>query len=183
MDLRMVKTRAQIKAAFLKLREKCMPDKIKVKDICEMAMINKTTFYNHYADSAQLSDEIDNNAIDRVISDFPDRDKLFEDPKACILGLFRALEGEADYLKIVFRGKQDVLCSKLEERFRSIYNSIRRDDRDNMKLSFAIGGFTRIIKDYLFSENKCDIQQLTDTTIRMMEALFKQDRLQSAATP
>ena len=50
MDLRMVKTRAQIKEAFLKLREYLMPEKIKVKDICEMAMINKTTFYNHYID-------------------------------------------------------------------------------------------------------------------------------------
>ena len=47
MDLRIVKTKQQIKQAFLSLRAQYLPEKIKVKDICERAMINKTTFYAH----------------------------------------------------------------------------------------------------------------------------------------
>ena len=48
MDLRVAKTKNRIISAFLKLRDKLTLEKIKVKDICDEAMINKTTFYKHF---------------------------------------------------------------------------------------------------------------------------------------
>ncbi len=176
MDLRMVKTRQQIKTAFLKLRERLMPDKIKVKDICEMAMINKTTFYHHYTDSWELSNEIDDNAIERVLSDFDERDKIFDDPKAYIVGLLEALEQEAEHLKLVFRGKQEVLYGKLEKRLHDYYDNRVKNDDDRIRLSFAIGGFISVVKDYLLSDAQRDIAKLTDNTIYMLELLLKNDR-------
>ena len=176
MDLRMVKTRQQIKAAFLKLRERLMPDKIKVKDICEMAMINKTTFYHHYTDSWELSNEIDDSAIDMVISDFQERDKIFDDPKAYIIGLLHALERGADHLKLVFRGKQEVLCNKLEERLHAYYDSHVQTEDERIRLSFAIGGFISVVKNYLLTDAKKDIGKLTENTVYMLELLLKKDR-------
>ena len=172
MDLRMVKTRAQIKEAFLKLREKLMPEKIKVKDICEMAMINKTTFYNHYIDSVQLSNELEDAAVDRVISSFAERDKIFDDPNAYIVGLFQSLEREAASLKAVFRGKQEILCAKLEQRLYNIYENKVKDLDDAVRLSFAIGGFIRVVKDYLFAVEKYDVRTLTEATSHMLELLL-----------
>ncbi len=176
MDLRMVKTRQQIKSAFLQLRERLMPDKIKVKDICEMAMINKTTFYHHYTDSWELSNEIDDSAIELVISEFDERDKIFDDPKAYIIGLLHALEREADHLKLVFRGKQEVLYSKLEERLHRYYDNLVKNEDERIRLSFAIGGFISVVKDYLLSDAKRDITKLTDNTVYMLELLLKKDR-------
>ena len=173
MDLRMVKTRNQIKAAFLALRERCMPDKIKVKDLCEVAMINKTTFYNHYADSNELSNEIDENAIDMVLSDFSEQDKLLEDPKAYVTGLFHALERESAHLNRVFRGKQEVLCIKLEERLQSICSRTGESPEEKMKMSFAIGGFCRVVRDYLLANTKYSIDQLVETTTHLVEALLQ----------
>lgn len=172
MDLRMVKTRAQIKAAFLKLREKWMPDKIKVKDICEMAMINKSTFYHHYTDSNQLSDEIDESAIDKVLEGFPERDKIFSDPKAYIIGLLRALERESEELKVIFRGKQEVLCDKLEGKLHELYDGAVRNADETIRLSFIIGGFSRVVKDYVFSPAKYGIDELADVVARLFEALI-----------
>lgn len=171
MDLRMIKTRAAIKAAFLKLREKCMPDKIKVKDICEVAMINKSTFYHHYTDSNQLSDEIDDSAIDKVLAGFPERDKIFSEPKAYIIGLLRALERESDELKIIFRGKHEVLCAKLEGKLHELYDGAVRDTEDGIRLSFIIGGFSRVVKDYVFSTAKYSIDELSDVVSRLFAAL------------
>ena len=177
MDLRMVKTRAQIKEAFLKLREKLMPEKIKVKDICEVAMINKTTFYHHYTDSIELSQEIDEGAIDKVLSDFSEKDKMFDDPKAYILGLLHALEREAEYLKRVFRGKQDILCAMLEERLRRFYDHSIQSEDDKVRISFAIGGFIRVVKDYITSDAKNDIAQLVETTAHILKFLLKSKRV------
>ena len=173
MDLRMIKTRTQIKKAFLSLREKLMPEKIKVKDICEVAMINKTTFYHHYTDSIELSNEIDDSAIENVLSNFPEKDKMFDDPKAYISGLLQALERESSNLKVVFRGKQDVLCLKLEEKLHNIYDSRVTDPEERIKLSFAIGGFINVVKDYLFTTKKYSLRLIEDYTSRLVETLVK----------
>lgn len=178
MDLRMVKTRSQIKEAFLALRQKLMPEKIKVKDICAVAMINKTTFYNHYTDSNELSNEIENYAIEKVMSDFPERDRIFEDPKAYIVGLLRALEKEAENLRIIFRGKQEALCAGLEDRLHKLYSDMPTDADGKILLSFILGGFVRIVKDHLFTSEKCSIDRLAEQTIRLLESILPPNTIQ-----
>ncbi len=170
MDLRMVKTRGQIKMAFLSLRERLMPEKIKVKDICEMAQINKTTFYHHYTDSNELSREIEESAIDLVMVDFLESDQMFENPKAYIIGLMHSLEKHFKDLKIIFRGKQDILCAKLEERLHCIYDGSAKGVEDRIRISFAIGGFVGVVKDFLFLNKKYDINQVLLSTARLLEA-------------
>ena len=111
MDLRVAKTKKRITTAFLKLRDKLTPDKIKVKDICHEAMINKTTFYKHYNDSIDLSNKITKDVIESVVASFPSKDKIFEDPKEYIRGILYALEVESDKLIVLFRGNQDALSA------------------------------------------------------------------------
>ena len=176
MDLRMVKTRRQIKEAFMRLRERYMPERIKVKDICQEAMINKTTFYNHYTDSIELSNEIDDYAIDNVMMDFSEYDLLLEDPKAYVDGLLHALERESENLKKVFWGKQEVLCAKLEERLYRMCESEQDDLETRIRLSFSIGGFVRVVKDYLFVDQPYNVEQLAAYTTDLVELLLKQHR-------
>ena len=47
MDIRIRKTEQAIKNAFIELRSKKSLEKITVKELCELAMINKSTFYSH----------------------------------------------------------------------------------------------------------------------------------------
>ena len=179
MDLRMVKTRRQIKNAFLKLRERLMPEDIKVKDICDEAMINKTTFYNHYTDSIALSNEIDNGVIDSIISNFSEWNKIFDDPRMYAKNLLLALEKNAEEIKTVFRGKQWVLCEKLEDRLCRLCRGIAKTGEDVMLMSFAIGGFVRIGNDYLFSGKKYNIDEISEYSAKMLEAIINQKNMLS----
>jgi len=171
MDLRIIKTRLQIKEAFLRLRARLMPEKIKVKDICEEAQINKTTFYKHYTDSMELSNEIDDSVIDSLVLEFSQRDKLFENPNDYIKGLLATLEAKSELLKKVFRGKYGVMCSKLEEKLRSFYSDRAKNDEEKIKLSFTIGGFVRVVNDYLFNDKAQDIEKLTEYTVKIIESI------------
>ena len=175
MDLRIVKTKYQIKEAFLMLRDKLTPDKIKIKDLCEAAMINKTTFYKHYTDLTALSDEIDDSAVSNVMSNFKDKDKLFENPKAYTAGLLHSLEREASNLKLVFRGKYDILSAKLEKKLYSCYGSRVKTFEDEIRLSFVIGGCVKVINDYLFTEKKYDMAELIEYTTKIVESLLEQN--------
>ena len=58
MDLRIEKTERSIVRAFLKLRAEKPLEKIRVKELCEKAEINKSTFYAHYRDIFDLSEQL-----------------------------------------------------------------------------------------------------------------------------
>ena len=57
-DLRTIKTKKSIENAFLELRQKKNLEDIKVSELCSIALINKTTFYNYYSDIYELSNEL-----------------------------------------------------------------------------------------------------------------------------
>ena len=63
MDLRIEKTRQSIINAFIALRSGKPLEKITVKELCEKAMINKSTFYFHYADIYELSDFLETEIV------------------------------------------------------------------------------------------------------------------------
>ena len=45
MDLRVLKTKKNIRDAFLELRKNLSLEEIKVNALCEKAMVNKTTYF------------------------------------------------------------------------------------------------------------------------------------------
>ncbi len=171
MDLRIFKTKRQIKDAFLKLRRQYMPERIKVKDICSLAMINKTTFYKHYVDSYELSEEIDDNSVESVIEKFPEKTNFFKSPKAYVECLARALECEAENLRIVYRGRIDVFCAKLEDKLKKFYDGAEQTAEKKYTLSFFIKGFVGILGERLFisEDEKKDKKAFSEYINKLVE--------------
>ena len=54
MDIRIEKTKTAIHNTFLELRSRKPLEKITIKELCEKAQINKSTFYSHYKDIYDL---------------------------------------------------------------------------------------------------------------------------------
>ena len=173
MDLRIIKTRNQIRTAFLSLRDKLMPEKIRVKDICDKAMINKTTFYKYYEDSSDLCNEIEEDAIQIVLESFTCKDLLFDDPKKYFSDLVSVLERQASELKVIFRGKQEIFSSKLSEKLIRLYDNSSSSLEDKIKLSFAIGGFVRIANNHMFENKKYDVEMLSQYSESMIRSMAK----------
>lgn len=67
MDLRVKKTLQNIKDSFYQLRKRKPIEKISVKELSEMAMINKATFYLHYRDIYDLSNKLKNELVTDII--------------------------------------------------------------------------------------------------------------------
>ena len=70
-DLRVQRTYILLKEAFFKLLAKKPFEEIKVNDICNLAMIHRTTFYHHFQDKYDLLDfciqDIEQELIDNII--------------------------------------------------------------------------------------------------------------------
>lgn len=57
-DLRVVKTRNNIKSSFIQLLREKDFNNITVQDILDKALINRKTFYNHYQDKYDLAEQL-----------------------------------------------------------------------------------------------------------------------------
>lgn len=69
MDLRVKKTLINIKKAFFDIKKRKPLDKISVKELSEKAMINKATFYLHYKDIYDLSEKVEKDLIDEMMTE------------------------------------------------------------------------------------------------------------------
>ena len=63
MDIRIEKTRQSIINAFIELRSHKELERITIKELCEKAQINKSTFYSHYQDIYHLSDTLETEVV------------------------------------------------------------------------------------------------------------------------
>ena len=139
MDLRIVKTKKVIREAFLELRAKNFLEKIKVRDICRQALINKSTFYNHYSDVFALSEELENEVLAQCFNDFKSKNCLFSDSRKFFEEMPKTIETHKKMLLILFNNRFEVLFAKQEKQLRNYYK-IDQNEQDDILLAFVIGG-------------------------------------------
>ena len=144
MDLRIQRTKASIKEAFLELRKTKPIEKITVTELTRLANINKATFYLHYSDIFMLSDEIEDSVIDTILLDLKVLDRFFDDPQSNATEILKAIVSRSDQLKQLFSGSRSREYSvKVESRIRKILlNNYPQFDtrRNNVILTFIIQG-------------------------------------------
>ena len=75
MDKRVIKTKKSIRNALLELLNEMEFEKVKVKQICERANINRITFYAHYRDKYDLMNELYTILEENVREEFEKREK------------------------------------------------------------------------------------------------------------
>ena len=88
-DLRIVKTKKILFDTLLKLMKQKNFDKIKISDICEEALINRSTFYAHYTDKYELLDDLVEDLKISLLNDLGDNNNT--SPKDYIMKLLSIL--------------------------------------------------------------------------------------------
>lgn len=145
MDLRTERTKRSIVNAFIELRAKKPLEKITVKELSELAYINKATFYSHYHDIYDLSEQLEEEAIIAVLKNIPHPDSLVNNPKLCVGELAFALSSQDSLISILFSGtRSSILANRLEEGIKQQvflrYPEYKDDVKWNVLLSFASHG-------------------------------------------
>lgn len=154
MDLRVEKTRKNIINAFIALRAKKPLEKITIKELCEKAMINKSTFYSHYSDIYALSEALETEVVLSVIQTIDHSGLLFENPEAFTRALFMAYQSQDSLIQILFSGnRSSQLISKVEQGVKELVfrelPECRENIVTNVGLSYAIYGSY-----YAYQENR-----------------------------
>ena len=106
MDLRVEKTKRNIINAFLNLRSRKPIEKITIKEIAEIAQINKATFYLHYHDIYELSESLEKDVIQSSLTNIEHPEVIFEDSKLFIKELVISIFANEQLIRILFEGNR-----------------------------------------------------------------------------
>lgn len=156
-DLRVIKTRKAIKQTFLEMRAEMPLEKIHIRELCKRALINKSTFYNHYEDVYALSEELENDAIAQFLERFPARDCLFSDPVRFVSEMPEAFDANMELLHPLFNDRLDVAFNKLEQQLKRQYTTSGMTTQETVRLTFLLNGTLHTLKELNFGQG-CDRQ-------------------------
>ena len=152
MDLRIVKTRKGIREAFLELRRAWPLEKIKVTRLCELALINKTTFYKHYQDIFSLSEEVENELIGSIMGSFTDMNALFTDPQSFCKGLYYAFKAHEGEIVTLFSGRMNILIDKVVKQLIEQSPGLSGTPEKEILLSFFLWGASHVLMESRYEE-------------------------------
>ena len=133
-DLRVIKTKKILFDSLLKLMKNKNFEKIKISDICEESLINRSTFYAHYEDKYELLME------------------LFEEQK---IALLKKLENNENtiFSKEYIMELLNILIDHIDEN-REMYSAILTNNRDGILIDFLIDAIERDVSDRLKNNNE-----------------------------
>lgn len=147
MDLRTKRTKHSIINAFIQLRSQKPLEKITIKELSEIAYINKATFYSHYKDIYDLSEQLEEEVISSILKNIPHPDSLITNPKQGVEELTVALSCQNELFHILFSDtRSSILIDRLEHGLKKqIYDQYPEFQNQlewDILLSFLIqGGF------------------------------------------
>ena len=139
MDLRTIKTKKAIEEAFLTIRAKKDLENIKVSELCALALINKTTFYNYYSDIYELSEELENKYLEQCFYGFNGYDCLFKNTENFIRGIYYSFYNN-NTIQVLFSNRIAMLVNKTQNYLLEFYKKEINTDEKKMCVIFIIQG-------------------------------------------
>lgn len=143
-DLRFQKTELLIKSTYFNLK-KHGSTVVKVKDLCDTAMINKTTFYAHYETIEYLHKAVCMDFVTAILAQNPYIDDIQGETRSFVYSILGAFVEKIATVEKLYGDDMHVLVNDVEtvlmERF--VQNSVNEDYV--LSIRFCIGGAFRLL--------------------------------------
>lgn len=123
-DLRILKTKKSLYQALLILMKEKTLEEIKVSDICEKALINRSTFYAHFEDKYTLLDALIHDLKENLLKEL-DKNTNISNSKEYYVELIKILldhmeEKKEIYMPIMINNRNSIAMDM-------IYNTLNED--------------------------------------------------------
>ncbi len=139
MDLRVQKTKKNIINAFLQVRAKKPLEKITVKEIAELAEINKATFYLHYQDLYQLSETLENEVIQSVLQGIEHPESIFNENSLFTTELYESIIANEQLINILFSGNRSInFITLFEKELKALILKVNPEYQESLEKNVAI---------------------------------------------
>ena len=171
-DRRVLKTKRAIHKAMTQLvAEKDIND-ISVKEIADLADINRKTFYNYYTGVYQLVDEIENEIVDyfaELIKTI-DFEQALADPSIVFYKLYSTISNHVEFIDALFSSNSNsslvskVLNKLIEMTSDAAVEHFRSDpEKTEVITRFIFAGEIAAYQAWFHSDRKMPVKELSRT--------------------
>lgn len=178
-DLRVRYTQKVIQEAFWKLLKEKPLAKITVKEVCDLAGINRGTFYKHYMDPYDLMDKIQ----EEIVCQMEQRLASIESTGiySMLLSLLQTLQNDVGLLPILYtQGQSNAFMHRIvgccyrymETRVTQIPGMTQDDPFKSMNYSFLVGGCSSVMEYWVHTGMKESPEAVTEQILRLSKAFL-----------
>lgn len=176
-DRRSLRTTKAIKKALMIVMSAKSISDITIKEVSEVADINRKTFYAHYADVYAVFDEIENDLIYKMINIIDHTDILSNhyDPFPLFRELTDEINRDPDYYKYLIQSSTyGKLQGKLKQILRGRLIELHKDDLPanidvlSFVLDFIAAGIASVYQEWFNSEQHLTLEELSEMISKLV---------------
>ena len=168
MDRRVIRTKKAIRNAFAQLLSVKKLEDITVKDIAELADINRKTFYSYYSGVYMIVEETENELVETfeaAIRDLP-LDRLVKEPYLLFSRLSAIINADMDFYEPLMKADQSSnlltkVSGMLKQKVRESYAAFSHVDEAtfNVMVDFTFSGLFSVYQSWFNSERRQSIEE------------------------
>lgn len=163
-DLRIIKTRNALRDALVTLMKDKQFEEIKISDICDTALVNRSTFYAHYEDKYELLVDIIDSLKINLLDDL-DKNKKILNTKEYYIELIKLFLNHINdkkdiYTKVLINNHNSILMDILEDAvMKDTTKKIKKkqiktgDIPANIFIKYYLGGVANVCIEWLNNQN------------------------------
>ena len=143
-DLRFQKKELLIKNTYFQLKKRGSTV-VKVKDLCDTAMINKTTFYAHYETIEHLHKEVCRELVTKILEQNPYIDKIQSETRAFVYSILGAFVEKMPTVEKLYGDDMHALVNDVEAALMEGFVKNEVNEEYELAIRFCIGGAFRLL--------------------------------------
>ncbi len=164
---RITQTKRYIQESLILLMETKSIYKISIKELCDKAGINRSTFYNHYKSQIEVFDELEKDYLDSI-NELYKTEKQGLNPGEAIVELLKYMEKNLAVSKLLLGNKVDPeffnklkKINKVQEAVDAMHKYVS-DDEFEETADFCLAGCYAILMDWInTTENRKSPEEIS----------------------
>lgn len=161
-----IKTHHYLQLLLTELMQTKKLSAISVKELCELAKINRSTFYYHYLDVYDLADKTFQQANQELLAKFKQAGTTVPLSRESFVSFFTFVKENKKIFRLSnnsrFRFPIDEGADEIKQLFRSTFNNTLSEQQLINHIVFFQAGFTFLLRNWLEEECSTPINELVD---------------------
>lgn len=174
-----IRSRRMIREAYTQLLKEKDISKITVTDIVTKADLNRATFYAHYPDVRGVTEEIEDEIIEKMIDVLKEFKftSFFKNPAPLLLKLSRCLEKDDEFYRTLIRANgSEIFMEKLKNVFSDymLNNSdipvdMRHTKTVRLRVYYFAGEIINLYKQWFRGDLDCTLNDIALEISRLLQ--------------
>lgn len=174
-----IRSRRMIREAYIQLLKEKDLSKITVTDIVTRADLNRATFYAHYPDVRGVTEEIEDEIIEKMIDVLKEFKftSFFKNPAPLLLKLSRCLEKDDEFYRTLIRANgSEIFMEKLKNVFSDymlnnsdIPEDMRHTKTVRLRVYYFADGIINLYKQWFRGDLDCTLNDIALERSRLLQ--------------